>query len=224
MRIYFLSLMLCDNDQEKVCVFPQRHGKVMLSSTGRYLSWSTETDQYSPSLFVNNPWLPYSPQITWLLSSIDQAPRCPRNHLNDSVNTYRRGCLHSNVWPWSPATGSRHIQGKHPPWHFWELRVFFPTWWKAISHSNPRTSFPDCLSTKYQVMYVSLRSFVLQTFDSRVLCKVCLPPSAVLGHAILVGEECPSVTGERLISGEGNGQLAGTEELHPRLSGQELFL
>lgn len=152
MKVCFLSLTLYDNDQEKVCVFPQRHWKVMWSSTGRYLSWSTETDQHSQSLFVGNTRLPYIPQMTWLLSSTDIVPRCPRNPLNDSVITHRRGRLHSYLRPWSPASGSSHIQGKHPSRHFWELRVFFLTWQKVISHSNPRISFPDCFSTRYQLI------------------------------------------------------------------------
>lgn len=87
-----------------------------------------------------------------------------------------------------------------------------------------QSKFSNCLSTKYQLMQVSLRSFCLQIFDSRVLCKVCLPRSAVLDHATLMRQECPSVAVERLTSGVGNEQLAETEELHPHLSGRELSL
>lgn len=67
-------------------------------------------------------------------------------------------------------------------------------------------------------MSVFLRSFYLETFDNRVLYKVCLPSSLVLGYARLMEEERP-MTGEKLVSGVMNRQLAGIEELHPHLSG-----
>lgn len=69
-------------------------------------------DQYNQTLFVDNLCLPYIPQITWLLSSTNQAPMT----LNDSVNTHRKDYPYSYLWTQSHASSSNHIQGKHPLW------------------------------------------------------------------------------------------------------------
>jgi len=81
-----------------------------------------------------------------------------------------------------------------------------------ISHSNPRTNFTGCLSTRYYLKYVSIRSLISQTFDSRVHCATCHSHSAMLGHAALNGKQCPSVAcGKISLQGQ-NEQLVGASQ------------
>ena len=168
-------------------------------------------DQCSQSLFVDNLWLPSIPQITWLLSSTDQVPGFPRNHLNDSVNTYRRGCLLSYLSPRSPASDSSHVQGTHLSWHFWKLGVFFLTQQKGISFESQKFSRFSFYRVSAEVGFFK-KLLLTDLWPQGTLQGLLYLFSCVWSCHTLRGEECPSVTGKWLISEAGNGNLAGAEE------------
>lgn len=136
---------------------------------------------------------------------------------------HRRGCPHSYLWPRSPTSGSIHFQGKHPSWHFRELRVFFPTWQKAISlkYQNKLSRLFFYQISTHVGFHKKLpltnlwQQGALQGLPSLFRCAWSCQPGR--GGMPQCGWENIDLLG-------GNGHLAGTEELYPHLSSQELSL